>query len=64
MNLRFIDLDVELEARLGKTVSEYFASEGETCFRAREAELALVLCREERVLIALGGGTALGSLCR
>lgn len=57
MDLRFVDLDAELESRLGQTVSEYFASEGEVRFRAREAELALQLSRDEDVLIALGGGT-------
>ncbi|MFK8002260.1 MAG: bifunctional shikimate kinase/3-dehydroquinate synthase [Polyangiales bacterium] len=64
MNLRFIDLDAELEARLGKTVSEYFADEGETRFRAQEAELALELSRDEDLLIALGGGTVTNGAVR
>lgn len=64
LSLRFIDLDAELEASFGKTVSEYFSSEGEARFRDQEARLALQLSLEEGVLVALGGGTIINDEVR
>ncbi|HKY05305.1 MAG TPA: shikimate kinase [Blastocatellia bacterium] len=52
----FIDLDLVIESRTGKTISQIFAESGEAVFRAVEAE-ALRSCRgAERAVIALGGG--------
>ncbi|MFT5357619.1 MAG: shikimate kinase/3-dehydroquinate synthase [Polyangiales bacterium] len=64
LKLRFIDLDAELERRFGKSVSDYFAEEGETRFRAVEAEVALNLSSGDDVLIALGGGTVVNDTVR
>ncbi len=56
LNLPFVDLDQEIEARSGMSIPEIFTSDGETGFRERErATLRGVLTRGERV-IALGGG--------
>lgn len=56
---RFVDLDQFIEVQEKRTISDIFAAEGETMFRAIEkAALQKVLLREEQV-IALGGGAVL-----
>lgn len=53
---RFVDADVELEARSGRTVAEWF-TEGEDAFRAAEAELlASLLDEADPLVIGAGGG--------
>lgn len=52
----FSDLDACIEARLGLSIPQIFATHGEDAFRAAEIhELALLLAGSDRV-IALGGG--------
>lgn len=52
----FIDLDLVIEARTGKSISEIFTTEGEAYFRALEAQLCAELGKRESVVIATGGG--------
>ncbi|MSP62142.1 MAG: bifunctional shikimate kinase/3-dehydroquinate synthase [Myxococcales bacterium] len=55
---RFIDLDQVIEGEAGRTVREIFADDGETAFRAREAEVAQRLGPASHdAVIATGGGT-------
>lgn len=53
------DLDAAIENRIGKTVAEIFAQEGESGFRTLEKEvLAEVLSRkDDNLVLSLGGGT-------
>lgn len=52
----FVDADVELEARTGRTVAEWFA-EGEDAFRTAEADLlADLLASPQSSVIGSGGG--------
>ena len=58
LEMHFHDLDAEIEARIGQTVQELFASQGEASFRALErAELQRMLVDQAGGIIALGGGT-------
>lgn len=59
MGRKFIDTDAALERRLGMTVSECFAREGEAYFRAQEKALALELSTLHNRIVATGGGTLL-----
>jgi shikimate kinase len=52
----WIDADVEIERRAGKTIARMFAEEGEPAFRDLEAEVIAELCRRERLVLAAGGG--------
>ena len=52
----FVDLDAELERRVGASVAEQFAGEGEPAFRRREAELSAELARGGGAVLAPGGG--------
>jgi len=53
----FIDMDKEIEARAGKTVSDIFAQDGEAAFRDRERTLCTELADRDSLVIATGGGT-------
>lgn len=62
---RFVDSDVEVEARSGRTVRQIFEAEGEPAFRALESEvLAEALAQEEPLVIAAAGGTVLDATNR
>jgi shikimate kinase len=52
----FIDLDAEIERISGLTIAEIFESEGETGFRAREAEVTRATAASGPMVIAAGGG--------
>src|ERR1700683_901889 len=54
---RFIDLDYMIEASCQKTVAEIFRDHGEANFRERERQAVQQLSGEERIVLALGGGT-------
>ena len=56
----FFDADAELERRLGRTVAEVFATDGEPRFRDLEAATIRDLCREfPGAVLATGGGAVL-----
>jgi shikimate kinase len=55
----WIDADVQIEARAGKTIARIFAEDGEPAFRDLEAEVIADLCRRRRLVLAAGGGAPL-----
>ncbi len=52
----FIDLDAEIERIAGLSIAEIFEREGETGFRAREAEVTRATAASGPMVIAAGGG--------
>jgi shikimate kinase len=54
----FVDVDRRIEEKTGKTVSEIFLESGEVHFRGLERELLSELSSVPRLVISLGGGTA------
>ncbi len=64
LGLRFIDLDEELQQRLGVAVSTVFDIEGETGFRQRERQLLDELTRQPGIVLATGGGSVLDAANR
>jgi len=52
-----IDLDLEIEKKLGTSVAAYFAEHGEEAFRKLESETLKTLNYGEHTVIATGGGT-------
>jgi len=58
--LSFVDVDHEIEQRLGVAIREFFDREGEQAFRDIEQEvLAEMLAQETPKVIATGGGAVL-----
>ena len=55
----WVDADVEVELRAGKSIAAIFADDGEAAFRELEAVVVEELCRRERIVLALGGGAIL-----
>jgi len=55
----FIDLDQEIAADAGRSISEIFADEGEAGFREREARGLERALRQDQAIIAAGGGAPL-----
>jgi shikimate kinase len=52
----WIDADVEIELRAGKSIAAVFAEDGENHFRDLESEVLAELLQKNDVVLALGGG--------
>ncbi len=59
LDYEWVDADVEIERRSGKSIAQIFAEDGEPAFRDLEAEVIADLCRRERLVLAAGGGAPL-----
>jgi shikimate kinase len=55
----WLDADVEVELRAGKSIAAIFAAEGETAFRDLESEVLRSLVGRQRLVLAAGGGAVL-----
>ncbi len=55
----WVDADVLLEQRQGRSIRRIFAEEGEPTFRDHEEALLAELCSRTRTVIATGGGVVL-----
>lgn len=55
----WVDADVEVELRSGKSIAAIFSDEGEAAFRDLESAVVVELCRRRRTVVALGGGAVL-----
>lgn len=56
LNLKFIDLDEEIEKREGKTIPVIYTEMGEEKFRVVEWEVLLDVVKLDNIVVALGGG--------
>ena len=59
LGYEFRDSDLEIEARLGCSIPEYFEREGEAAFREQERQIVAELASRRETVIATGGGTVL-----
>ncbi|MDZ4655505.1 MAG: 3-dehydroquinate synthase [Coriobacteriia bacterium] len=57
--LPFIDLDLVIEERAGRTVAEIFSADGEDAFREIEGTALKAVCDGPDAVIACGGGVVL-----
>lgn len=60
----WLDADVELERRAGRSISDIFATDGEPEFRRLERELLSELLKRDRLVLAAGGGAILNAATR
>jgi shikimate kinase len=56
LNIPFLDIDHEIEARAGADIPWIFEKEGEAGFRKRESNLLFELSQRKGVVLATGGG--------
>ncbi len=59
LGLTYVDTDVEIARRAGKTIPQIFAEQGEAAFRSLEAEVIAQYGSKTGLLIATGGGAVL-----
>ena len=59
LGVPFIDLDEQIEHEAGKTVTEIFAQDGESAFRALEAQTLSKVGANDPAVVACGGGVVL-----
>lgn len=55
---RFVDIDAEIVRTTGRSIADLFQSDGESAFRAMEAELTAALSSQSAIVLAPGGGWA------
>lgn len=60
----WLDADVELERRAGRSIQDIFATHGEPEFRRLERELLSELLKRDRLVLAAGGGAILNEATR
>lgn len=51
-----VDIDTCIVQRIGKSIPEFFAEEGESAFRKLETEVLSEVCRRSGLIISTGGG--------
>jgi len=56
---RFVDADTAIERRIGCSIRDFFAREGEDAFRDVEQEVVAELLGETGIVLATGGGVVL-----
>lgn len=59
LDRELIDLDAEVEARIGTSIAEFFERFGEAAFRTLESEALVDACSRPGRVIATGGGAVL-----
>ena len=64
LNIDFIDIDQEIENKIGMTISEIFENQGEKYFREMEELTTLQLLKKKKTVISLGGGAFLNNKIR
>lgn len=55
----WVDADVEVEFRAGKSIAAIFEESGEQAFRDLESAVVADLCERKKTILALGGGAIL-----
>lgn len=59
LGYEWIDSDDRVEQQAGQRIADIFAEEGEPAFREAEARVVAELSRQQRTVVALGGGAVL-----
>jgi shikimate kinase len=62
LNKCFVELDSLIEQKVGKSISQIFAKDGEIAFRQLEIELVKEIAQGKNQVIACGGGIVLNKI--
>ena len=60
LHFDYLDTDDLIESRVGRTINDIFARDGETVFRQMERLMVVELAERTRTVISTGGGLPLG----
>ncbi len=58
----FVELDLLIEQRVGKSIPDIFQQDGETAFRELEIKVTKEVSRDKNLVIACGGGIVLNKI--
>ena len=61
LDIDFIDIDKEIENKLGMKISKIFENKGEKYFREIEENFTLKILKRSNIVISIGGGAFLNS---
>ena len=61
LNIDFIDIDKEIEKKIGMPISQIFENKGEKYFREVEELITLKFLKKNKTVISLGGGAFLNN---
>ena len=61
LDIDFIDVDKEIENKLGMKISKIFENKGEKYFREIEENFTLKILKRSNIVISIGGGAFLNS---
>ena len=64
LSIDFIDVDYEIEKKIGMTISKMFEINGEKYFREIEEVITLKFLKRKKTIISLGGGAFLNNKIR
>ncbi len=64
LNLKFIDIDEEIEKECGISIKKIFETKGEVFFRKCEEKITLKNLKLKSSVISLGGGTFMNDIIR
>src|SRR5262245_24595292 len=59
LRVPFVDADMMIVKRAGKPIKDIFAQDGEAAFRSLESAVLAEISRQDRTVIATGGGALL-----
>ena len=62
LNRKFVELDLLIERKAGKSIPEIFQQDGEVAFRELEIEATKEIAKEKYLVIACGGGIVLNKI--
>lgn len=62
LNKEFVELDLLIEQKAGKSIPEIFRQDGEVTFRELEIEVAKEVSGRKNLVIACGGGVVLNKI--
>ena len=58
----FVELDLLIEQKVGKSIPDIFQQDGETAFRELEIEVTNEVSKDKNLVIACGGGIVLNKI--
>jgi len=64
LQIKFIDVDKEIERELGLSISKIFETKGEVYFRKFEEKITLKVLKINLTVISLGGGAFINKVIR